>query len=268
MTAAAAHHGERRKWWSSLPVLQGLLPLEKAQLGPDIVAGITLAALGIPEVMGYTKIIGTPIITGLYTLFLPVLVFAIFGSSRHLVVSADSATAAMVAASLTTLSLTPNTPRYVELTSVIALVTAGILLLARILRLGFLADFLSRSVLVGFLTGVGVQVAGGELHAMLGIEKGGGGFLRQLLFTLQHIGDTHLPVLLISLGVLAIITGCELFAPKVPGGLLAVIGMTAASAFFHWGTHGLDVVGAVPSGLPHLILPRMASKDVMLVLPI
>jgi sulfate permease, SulP family len=248
--------------------LQGLLPLDKAQLGPDIVAGITLAALGIPEVMGYTKIIGTPIITGLYTLFLPVLVFAIFGSSRHLVVSADSATAAMVAASLTTLSLTPNTPRYVELTSVIALVTAGILLLARILRLGFLADFLSRSVLVGFLTGVGVQVAGGELHAMLGIEKGGGGFVRQLLFTLQHIGDTHLPVLFISLGVLAIIIGCELFAPKVPGGLLAVIGMTAASAFFHGGTHGLDIVGAVPSGLPHLGLPRMATKDVMLVLPI
>jgi MFS superfamily sulfate permease-like transporter len=237
-------------------------------LGPDIIAGITLAALGIPEVMGYTKIIGTPIITGLYTLFLPVLVFAIFGSSRHLVVSADSATAAMVAAGLATLSLTPNTPRYVELTSVIALVTAGILLLARILRLDFLADFLSRSVLVGFLTGVGVQVAGGELHAMLGIEKGGDGFLRQLLFTLQHIGDTRLPILFISLGVLAIIVGCELFAPKVPGGLLAVIGMTAASAFFHWGTHGLDVVGTVPSGLPHLGLPRMATKDVMLVLPI
>ena len=268
MKATAANQEERNKWWRSLPVLQGLLPLEKAKLGTDIVAGITLAALGIPEVMGYTKIIGTPIITGLYTLFLPVLVFAIFGSSRHLVVSADSATAAMVAASLTTLSLTPNTPRYVELTSVIALVTAGILLLARILRLGFLADFLSRSVLVGFLTGVGVQVAGGELHAMLGIEKGGSGFLRQLLFTLQQIGDTHLPVLFISLGVLAIVIGCELFAPKVPGGLLAVIGMTAASAFFHWGTHGLDIVGAVPSGLPHLGLPRMVTKDVMLVLPI
>ena len=131
----------------SLPKMVGLLPLEKAQLGPDIIAGITLAALGIPEVMGYTKIIGTPIITGLYTLLLPVVVFALLGSSRHLVVSADSATAAMVAASLTTLSFTQNTPRYVELTSLIALVTAGILLLARILRMGFLADFLSRTVL-------------------------------------------------------------------------------------------------------------------------
>ena len=182
-------------------MLRGLLPLERAQLGPDIIAGVTLAALGIPEVIGYTKIIGTPIITGLYTLFLPVVVFALLGSSRHLVVSADSATAAIVAAGLATLSFTANTPRYVELTSLIALVTAGILLLARILRLGFLADFLSRTVLVGFLTGVGVQVAGGQLHEMLGIEKGAGGFLRQLFFTFRHVGETQLPSLFIALAV-------------------------------------------------------------------
>jgi len=148
----------------SLPVLQGLLPFDKVRIGPDIMAGITLAALGIPEVMGYTKIIGTPVIAGLYTLFLPVLIYALFGSSRHLVVSADSATAAIVAAGLTSLSFTANTPKYVALTSLIGLVAAGILLLARILRLGFLADFLSRTVLVGFLSGVGIQVAFGELH--------------------------------------------------------------------------------------------------------
>src|SRR6516162_2202146 len=268
MTTVAANHEERSKWWRSLPVLQGLLPVEKARLGPDIVAGITLAALGIPEVMGYTKIIGTPIITGLYTLFLPVLVFALFGSSRHLVVSADSATAAMVAAALAALSFTANTPRYVELTSLIALVTAAILLAARILRLGFLADFLSRSVLVGFLTGVGVQVAGGELHEMLGIEKHGHGFLRQLFFTFQHLGETHLPTLFIALGVIAVIVGCEFLAPRIPGGLLAVIGMTAASAFLTWGARGIQVVGEVPSGLPHIGLPHFTMSDVYLVLPI
>src|SRR5215470_11561071 len=87
-----------------LPILQGLLPFNKASLGAEVIAGITLAALGIPEVMGYTKIIGTPVITGLYTILLPMLVFAVFGSSRHLVVSADSATAAMVFAALTGLS--------------------------------------------------------------------------------------------------------------------------------------------------------------------
>jgi high affinity sulfate transporter 1 len=257
-----------RKALSSLPLLQGLVPFDKARIGSDIMAGITLAALGIPEVMGYTKIIGTPVITGLYTLFLPVLVFALFGSSRHLVVSADSATAAMVAAGLASLSFTANTPKYVALTSLIALVTAGILLLARILRLGFLADFLSRTVLVGFLSGVGVQVAFGQLHEMLGIENGGHGFLRQLLFTLQHLSDTHLPTLFIALAVLVVIVGFEIAAPRFPGALLAVIGMTVASALFHWSDRGIGVVGAVPSGLPRVGLPDVTWTDITLVLPI
>jgi MFS superfamily sulfate permease-like transporter len=235
---------------------------------PEIVAGATLAALGIPEVMGYTKIIGTPVITGLYTMFLPVLVFAVFGSSRHLVVSADSATAAMVAAGLAALPFTVNTPKYVALTSLIGLVTAGILLLARILRLGFLADFLSRTVLVGFLSGVGVQVALGQIHEMLGIEKRGHGLPGQLLFTFQHVLDSHLPTLFIALTVLAVIVLFDIAAPRFPGALLAVIGMTAASALLHWQDRGIAVVGAVSSGLPRLGLPAANWADVTLVLPI
>jgi high affinity sulfate transporter 1 len=231
-------------------------------------AGLTLAALGIPEVMGYAKIIGTPVVTGLYTLLLPVLLFALFGSSRHLVVAADSATAAMVAAALTSLSLTANTPRYVELTSLIGLVAAAILILTRVFRLGFLADFLSSTVLVGFLTGVGIQVAVGELHEMLGIEKGGHGFFRQLLFVFQHVPDAHLPSVLIALAVLIVIIGSKRLSPRIPGALLAVIGLTAASAFFQWGTKGVSVVGEVPGGLPHLRLPHITYGDVAMVLPV
>lgn len=248
--------------------MQGLLPLNKLQLGSDIMAGITLAALGIPEVMGYSKIIGTPVITGLYTIFLPMVVFAVFGCSRHLVVSADSATAAMVFAALTTLSFVANTPRYVELTSLIALVSGATLLLARILRLGFLADFLSRTVLVGFLTGVGVQVAIGQIHEMLGIETNGHGFLRQTLFTLRHLNETHLPSALIALTVVAVIVGFQFLAPRFPGALIAVVGMTAASAIRNWAGHGVRVVGNVPGGLPHLSVPHITLSDVMLVLPI
>jgi len=250
------------------PLLQGILPLDRSRLVPDMMAGITLAALGIPEVMGYTKIIGTPVITGLYTMLLPVLVFAIFGSSRHLVVSADSATAAMVAAALTALSFTAYSPEYVVLTSLIGLVAAALLLAARLFRLGFLADFLSRTVLVGFLSGVGIQVAFGEIHAMLGIEKGGHGFAQNLLFTFQHLSQTHLPNLYISLAVLAIIVGSARLAPRFPGALLAVIGMIGASWFFNWADNGIAVVGAVPSGLPHLGLPGFSWADVKMVLPI
>ena len=242
------------------------MPFEKFRIGPDIMAGITLATLGIPEVMGYTKIIGTPVITGLYTLLFPVLLFALFGSSRHLVVSADSATAAMVAAGLASLSFTANTPKYVALTSLIGLVAAGILLLARIFRLGFLADFLSRTVLVGFLSGVGVQVALGEVHEILGIEKGGHGFVGQLIFTLRHLSETHRPSVFIALAVLVIIVGLKVLAPRFPGALLAVIGMTVASAYFYWDHHGIRVVGAVPSGLPTLGIPDVTLRDVILVL--
>src|SRR5215472_5799408 len=118
---------------------QGLRPFNSSRIPSELVAGITLAALGIPEVMGYTKIIGTPVITGIYTMLLPMLVFALFGSSRHLVVSADSATAAIIAAGFVLLSLEQNTPRYVAMTGLVALVSAGMLLLARMFRLGFLA---------------------------------------------------------------------------------------------------------------------------------
>src|SRR5215475_2519732 len=267
-TAAAANYEQRSEWWRSLPVLQGLLPLDRAQLGPDIIAGITLAALGIPEVMGYTKIIGTPIITGLYTLFLPVLVFAVFGSSRHLVVSADSATAAMVAAALTSLSFTPYTPQYVAMTSLVALLAGAMLIAARILRAGFLGDFLSRTVLVGFLTGVGLQVAVGELHGMLGMAKRGHGFFAQLYLIAQHASEIHLSSVLISLAVLAIVVGSGWFSPRFPGALVAVAGMIAASAWYDWGNRGVDVIGSVPGGLPHLGLPHVSWRDIGLMMTI
>jgi sulfate permease, SulP family len=157
----------------------------------DILAGITLAALGIPEVMGYTKISGTPIVTGLYTLLLPVIAFALLGGSRHLVVAADSATAAILASILVGIAAF-GSPEYLGATSVVALAVAGMLVLARIFRLGFLADFLSRSALIGFLTGVGIQVAGGELAGLVGLPKAGHGALEQIASAISRMGSAHI----------------------------------------------------------------------------
>jgi high affinity sulfate transporter 1 len=251
-----------------LPLFQGLLPFSKSNLAGDIMGGVILAALGIPEVMGYTKIIGTPVVTGLYTMLLPMIAFAIFGCSRHLVVSADSATAAMVAAALTSLSFTANTPKYVAMTSLVALVAGTMLLAARILRAGFLADFLSRTVLVGFLTGVGLQVAVGELHGMLGLAKMSHEFFPQLLAVGQHASEIHLSSFLISVAVLVIVVGSESLSPRFPGALVAVVGMIAASAWYDWGNRGIEVIGAVPGGLPHLGLPLLSWSDIELVVPI
>src|SRR6516164_2718515 len=157
---------------SRFRLLQGVLPINPSQVPSEIIAGLTLAALAIPEVMGYTKISGTPVITGLYTILIPTALFAIFGSSRHLVVGADSATAAILAAGLAGLA-SSGSDEYVALAAVLAFMAAGFLLLARVVGLGFMADFLSRTVLIGFLTGVGIQVALGEISGMLGLKGGG-----------------------------------------------------------------------------------------------
>ncbi len=168
-------------------LFQGILPLDRSRIPVDVLGGVTLAALAIPETMGYTKIAGMPVITGLYTILLPIAVFAIFGSSRHLVVGADSATAAILAAGLAGMAAS-GSEEYVALAGLVGLLAALYLIVARLVHLGFLADFLSRTVLVGFLTGVGIQVAAGQVGGMFGVPEGTGGTLRKLWGTLQNLG--------------------------------------------------------------------------------
>ncbi|QBR01576.1 SulP family inorganic anion transporter [Paraburkholderia pallida] len=248
-----------------LPFLQGLLPFNAAQLPHDIIAGITLAALGIPEVMGYTKISGTPTVTGLYTILLPLIAFAIFGASRQLVVAADSATAAILAGTLTAVAAL-GSKEYVGLTSTVALTVAVMLVIARIFRLGFLADFLSRSALIGFLTGVGVQVAAGELAGLFGLAKEGHGPIMQIVSVLQRVGAASLPTTALSIAVLVVIVGCKRVAPRAPGALIAVIGAIVASGVFNFAARGIAVTGEVPGGLPSLFLPPLHMNEVNQVL--
>jgi high affinity sulfate transporter 1 len=241
-----------------LPLFQGVLPLKREQVVPDILAGVTLAALALPEVLGYTKIAGTPVITGIYTMLLPMLLYGVFGASRHLVVGADSATAAIVAASLSGLSLMSGSAEWLALAQVLALLAGGMLLVARVLRLGFLADFLSRTVLTGFLTGVGIQVAVGQLADMLGLPSAHGGTAAQLRHLVAHAGEANLPSLGVAAATLAIILGTRELSKKVPGALIAVAGAIFAASFFHLERSGVKLLGSVPSGLPRFGLPGVA----------
>lgn len=251
-----------RKWW--LPA--SLSGYQRAWLGPDLVAGITLAAVAIPECMGYTKIAGTPVVTGLYTILLPIAAFALLGSSRHLVVGADSATAAILFAGLTGLA-PPFSASWLTLASMAALLTAAFLFLASVLRLGFLANFLSRTVLVGFLSGVGVSLLAGELPAMLGVSVHGASLARRTLETFQSLPRTHIPTLLMALAVLAVILISERLSKKIPGSLLAVALAIAATWIFRLDQHGIAVVGWVHPGLPTLHLPWTSLADVRRLLP-
>jgi high affinity sulfate transporter 1 len=240
--------------WRRLPLLEGVLPIERARIGPEILAGVTLAALAIPEVMGYATIAGMPVITGLYTLVLPMVVYILLGSSRHLVVGADSATAAVMFAGLAGMA-TAGSSQYVALAGVLALMAAGMLLLARLIRLGFLADFLSRTVLIGFLTGVGIQVAAGQVGGLLGVPEGTGGTLSKLWGTLENIGDTSLTTLAVSASVIVVILGTKRITSAVPGALVAVIGAIIVSWAFDLSDHGVSTLGPVERGLPSLGLP-------------
>jgi len=257
---------EAKTRWQ-LRLFKGILPFDKSRVMPDIMAGIALAAMNIPQAMGYTKIAGTPVVTGLYTLLLPLVAFAVFGASRYLVVAADSATAAILAVGVSGLAAA-GSPRYVALASMVALLAAGFLLLARLFRLGFLADFLSRTVLIGFLTGVGFQVGIAVLGEMLGIPVHGNRTLEQLGTIIGKVSELHWPTVAVSAGVVAVIIGLHRFAPRLPGALFAVIGAIALSAMLDFASHGIQLVGPVTGGLPQIGLPDVSWSDVNALLPI
>jgi sulfate permease, SulP family len=245
-------------------LFDGIRPYRRSWLSRDVVAGVTLAALAIPEVLGYTKIAGMPVITGLYTILLPLVAFAIFASSRHLVVGGDSATAAIMYAGLAALGiagLQPYSAQWVSLASLSALITAVFLLVARVAGLGFLADFISRTVLVGFLTGVGIQVAMGQVASMLGVPEPSvspgatSGALVKFWDTLGEVGQTSAATLCVSLGVIATLVVFSRWLKAIPGGLVAVVGAIAISSIFDLAGHGVSTLGPVPGGLPHIGFP-------------
>jgi len=202
---------------------------DRKWIARDVVAGAALAAVAIREVLGYTSISQTPLVTGLYTIIFPTMVFGLLCSSRMLVVGADSATAALLSAGLLALSgttLTPYSSEWVAYTSLIALVTALLLIIARVFRLGFLGDFLSLSVLIGFLTGVGIQVLSSQIPEMLGVEKGTGNWFQQQWAWISELGSIEWSTLCYSLATLALILVSKRYVARAPGALAAVVLLT------------------------------------------
>jgi sulfate permease, SulP family len=250
-----------------LNMLGGLLPFKPREALKDAFAGVTLASMNIPQVLGYTRIAGTPVVTGLYTVLLPLVAFAVFGSSRHLVVAADSATAAIFSSSLSRMAPLAS-EKYMALVGMLTLLTAGLLLLARVFKLGFLADFLSRTVLVGFLTGVGIQVGIAMLGGMLGVNVISHRTLGQLWEVVRGAPALSPQTTALSIFVVASILLGRRFAPRFPVSLVVVVGTIAASAWFHLSKHGFAVIGPVPGGLPSLKWPDANWRETLDLLPV
>ena len=233
----------------------------------DLLAGLSLASMTIPQVLGYTRIAGTPLVTGLYTALLPVVAFAAFGASRHMVVAADSATAAILSGGLRGLA-EPHSAHYLQLAGAVALLAAAMLLLARVFRLGFLADFLSRTVLVGFLAGVGLQVGIAMLGDMLGLKTLAHLPWQQLMEMAGQWPPSGWHEAALSAAALALLWAGKRFAPRLPAALLLVIGAIAASAAFGLESRGIAVLGAVAGGLPPLGLPDVNWSELPALLPV
>ncbi len=248
-------------------LLEAARPLTLRSAAHDALAGVTIAAMSIPQVLGYARIAGMPLVSGLYTALLAPVAFAVFGSSRHLVVAADSATAAILAGSVAQMA-PPGSPAYVSLITDVALLTGGLLLLARLLKLGFLADFLSRTVLVGFLAGVGAQVAISMLGDMVGVAASSRNTVIKVWQVASGLQRLSAPTLALSVVVVAGVQIGKQFAPRAPLPLVFVVGAILASHIMRLSALGVAVLGPLQAGLPSFGLPRMSLGGVIGLLPI
>ena len=245
-----------------LPLLDGILPIDRARLPTEVIAGATLAALAMPEVMGYTKIAGDAGHHRPLHVVLPILAFALLGSSRHLVVGADSATAAVLAAGLGGVAAAgARSPRNGSRSPDSALMCGVLMIIARLLRLGFIANFLSHSVLIGFLTGRRHPGRPGPVRRYVrGQRAEAAATLQKFAKTLGSIPrPTSLPTLAVSVAVLVVILGLGRVNRKIPGALIAVVGMVASSYVFDSQPRASRSIGTVPGGLPAIGPPAITG---------
>ena len=231
------------------PSLQGY---RARWLRKDLIAGATVWAVLIPESLAYATIAGVPPVVGLYAAAPALVLYALVGSSRHLIVGPMAATAALSAGVIADLG--PGLDAR-ALTTALAVTVGLVALVAGAFRLGFLASFISEPVLKGFIVGLALTIAVGQLPKLFGLEKGEGDFFAQLAHLITHLGDTEWLALAVGLGTLVVVLGLRRWLPAIPGSLVAVALAIAAVWVFGLDARGLDVVGPIPSGLPPLGLP-------------
>jgi high affinity sulfate transporter 1 len=234
--------------------------LRGMNLRTDVIAGITIAAIAIPESLGYAKIAGMPIQAGLYCALLPAVLFALLGSSRQLVVGADSATAALVAAGAGAVAASGSSD-YASAVGVLGILTALFLMLVVLLRLDFLADLISRPVLAGFLSGVGVSLIIGNLPSVLGIPASGSTW-DKLVDTVTNLGSTVPASAALGFGTIAVMLLLERKLPKLPAALIALVLLSVVGVVIGAADRGVAMVGSIPAGLPTFAVPTFQAGEV------
>lgn len=232
----------------------------------DLLAGVTVAALAVPSGMAFAELAGLSPVAGLYALLLPTVAYAFLGSSRQLIIGPEGAVAALVATAL--LPLAAGEPaRYAVLAALLALLVGGVFLLARLVRLGWVADYFSRAVLTGYIHGVAVVLIVGQLGKLFGIDIEAQDPLPQLAEFGREVSDFSATTLLVGLACLIPLLLFKWLAPRVPGSLIIVALAIAASAALGLEERGVSVVGEIPSGLPGVTVPTIDLGDLLTLLP-
>ena len=227
----------------------------KEFLRPDVIAGLTTAAVVIPKAMAYATIAGLPVQVGLYTAFLPMVIYAILGTSRPLSVSTTTTLAILAAADLGQVVPSADPASLIKASAMLTFLVGGLLVLASVLRLGFIASFISEPVLVGFKAGIGLVIVLDQVPKILGIHIPRGSFFHNVLAIVESIPETSLATLAVGAVMIALLLGTERLLPRAPAPLIAVGAGIAGAFLLGLPAHGVDLVGRIPQGLPPITLP-------------
>ena len=226
-------------------------------LRPDVIAGLTAAAVVVPKAMAYATIAGLPVQVGLYTAFVPMVIYALLGSSRPLSVSTTTTIAILTATALGAASPGGDSGQLVVASATLAVMVGLVLVLANLLRLGFVANFISEPVLVGFKSAIGIVIVVDQVPKLLGIHIDKTGFFRDLWSIVTHVPQSSIATVLVSAGIIGLIMVLHRFVPRAPAPLIAVGAAIAASALLGLEQAGVAVVGEVQRGLPQFMLPSL-----------
>jgi high affinity sulfate transporter 1 len=241
--------------------MTGLLSgYQKEWFRSDLLAGVSVAAVALPIAIAYSQLAGVPPVYGLYASLLPLVAYALLGSSRQLIVAPDAATCTIVAAIVAPLAL-QDAARYLSLTAALALITGVYCIAAGLMGLGFLTNFLARPILTGYINGIAICIITGQLGSLFGFPLAPAGFFRLLWHFFSRVREAHLPTLAVGVTTLAVLLLLARLVPKAPGPLVAVALGTTGSAIFGFAKYGVKLLGKIPAGLPALAIPSIGRSD-------
>lgn len=252
--------GPAERW---MPGLMTLRHYERGWLRPDVVAGVVLAAILVPQGMAYAELAGLPAVTGLYTTIACLVAYAVFGPSKVLVLGPDSSVSPLILATIMPLVAGGDPAKALVLAAMLAVLVGLIEIGLGVAKLGFVADLLSSEVRVGYLNGLAVVIIVGQLPKLFGFSTDASGFVDEVRQFLGHLGQTDAATLITGLCVLAVLLVLPRVTKKVPAVLVAVVGVTALSALLDLSASGVATVGALPQGVPRPALPWTGWSDVL-----